>query len=89
MVIPFCKAQSSNSFEVNSGPLSVLMAVGLPLFSMMRSKVLVTRLADREVSTSIAGASLLQSSHDDEGSELSAIYHTVAHKIHAPGLIHC
>ena len=55
-------AQSSKSFDVNSGPLSARRMDGLPRCSMTRSNVLMILLDDREVSISIASTSLEQSS---------------------------
>ena len=61
-MIPFSLHQWSNSEDVNSGPLSVRTIVGVPRLLITFSKVRVIRLAESEVSTSIAKASREQSS---------------------------
>jgi len=52
----------SNSLEVNSGLLSVLMTWGLPRHAITLPRVLIMRLEDSEVSISMAKASRVQSS---------------------------
>ena len=50
------------TLEVNSGPLSVRITVGLPRQAITLSRVLIMRLEDRDVSISMAKASRVQSS---------------------------
>ena len=50
------------TLEVNSGPLSVRITVGLPRQAITLSRVLIMRLEDSEVSISMAKASRVQSS---------------------------
>ena len=50
------------TLEVNSGPLSVRITVGLPRHAITLSRVLIMRLEDRDVSISMAKASRVQSS---------------------------
>ena len=50
------------TLEVNSGPLSVRITVGLPRQAITLSRVLIMRLEDSEVSISMANASRVQSS---------------------------
>lgn len=55
--------QHSNSLDMNSGPLSVLITRGLPRHAITHSGVLFVRLEDRDVSISMAKkASRVQSS---------------------------
>ncbi len=60
--IPYFLHQSSKSLEVNSGPLSVIIVLGLALFLKMRSSLRIIHLDDSDVSISIASATLEQSS---------------------------
>jgi len=52
----------SNSLDVNSGSLFVLMTRGLPRHAITLSRVLIMRLKDSEVSISMGNASRIQSS---------------------------
>ena len=62
MLICWSVAHSSKSLLVYSGPLSTRITAGLPRCWITRSSTRITRLLDKEVSTSMANASRLQSS---------------------------
>lgn len=59
---PCLSAHSARSAETSSGPLSILRFVGIPLYAVTSSRTRTTLAAGKNVSTSRANASRLQSS---------------------------